>query len=55
MVKYNKDKTVIYIESSWDLEQEMCKYNCTTVEELKKHFSSTYNKTIVLKFKEDET
>lgn len=52
MVKYIEDE--VHIESPMDLEQEMCRYNSKTREELENTLWFTYGVVLVLDYKEDE-
>ena len=47
MVTYVDDK--IYIESEHDLEQEMCRFNCTTREELENLLWLEYGVVLIFK------
>lgn len=44
----------VHVENSWDLEQEMCKYNCKTKEELDKLLWCEYGVSLILDYEEDE-
>lgn len=52
MAIYKED--AIIIESEMDLESEMCKYNCKTVEELDEYLWFTYGVGLILKYKQNE-
>lgn len=47
-------KGAIIVESAMDLESEMCKYNCKTVEELDTCLWLTYGVELKLKYKQNE-
>lgn len=53
MAKYTEDE--IHIESPMDLEAEMCRYNCSTEEELDELLWYTYGVTLVLDYKKNNS
>ena len=49
MAKYKKD--AIIIESAMDLESEMCRFNCHTLEELEELLWNEHSMVLVLTYK----
>lgn len=52
MVRYIHE---VHIESQMDLEQEMCRYNCKTKEELDDFLWYNYGIVLILDYEENET
>ena len=50
MARYIEDE--VHIESQMDLEQEMCRYNCKTKEELDNLLWYTYGVVLILDYEE---
>lgn len=53
MAKYTEDE--IHIESPMDLEAEMCRYNCSSKEELDELLWCTYGVILVLDYKNNNS
>lgn len=51
MAKYIEDE--VHIESPMDLETEMCRYNCSSKEELDELLWYDYGVTLILDYKEE--
>ena len=43
----------LYIESELDLEQELCRYNCVTEEELSELLRTKYNIVLIINYKHE--
>ena len=51
MAKYIEDE--VHIESPMDLEQEMCRYNCKTKEELDELLWYTYGVVLIIEYEDN--